>query len=362
MQKIIVLLFFLLSSIPALAADDCPFGLTNDPAPGNCGLYVDRNGNYLCDRSEKDASTSSASAGKQALSEDELKAMSVTEVAEYFGISAQAYASELSAYLKTRLDPAAKLQTLHDENGLCAGVAASIAGALKDGGQAVGEAIKEAESHDLISGQELKTKTVSQVAVIYGINVTSFTESLSEEIGGQVSSGDSFQALHDSAGLSPSRVKEIASSLASQGQKDVDISETSASAAAGESAGNTEDQDGGKSAPYKFFYILASILAAYALTSFLAARKKITILTHRRIWNMVLLLSFLVSAIFGIMLVLAINYGWFIPVYAFILYWHVEAGTAMAIVTIFHIAWHWPYYACMFKRRKNSEDNNCGEQ
>ena len=31
---------------------DCPFGLVNDPYPGECGRYVDQNENGICDHSE----------------------------------------------------------------------------------------------------------------------------------------------------------------------------------------------------------------------------------------------------------------------------------------------------------------------
>ena len=31
---------------------DCPFGEINDPFPGSCGRYIDRNGNDICDLSE----------------------------------------------------------------------------------------------------------------------------------------------------------------------------------------------------------------------------------------------------------------------------------------------------------------------
>lgn len=31
---------------------DCPFGLVNDPYPGECGRYVDQNENDICDHSE----------------------------------------------------------------------------------------------------------------------------------------------------------------------------------------------------------------------------------------------------------------------------------------------------------------------
>jgi len=34
----------------------CPFGLVNDPYPGRCRRYVDRNGNGLCDLSEPQTS------------------------------------------------------------------------------------------------------------------------------------------------------------------------------------------------------------------------------------------------------------------------------------------------------------------
>ena len=34
------------------AWEDCPFGLENDPYPGQCGRYVDTDGNGICDHSE----------------------------------------------------------------------------------------------------------------------------------------------------------------------------------------------------------------------------------------------------------------------------------------------------------------------
>jgi len=34
------------------AKTECPFGLINDPAPGRCRRYVDKNDNGFCDYSE----------------------------------------------------------------------------------------------------------------------------------------------------------------------------------------------------------------------------------------------------------------------------------------------------------------------
>jgi len=37
---------------PARVATRCPKGFVNDPYPGHCRLYLDRNGNGICDYSE----------------------------------------------------------------------------------------------------------------------------------------------------------------------------------------------------------------------------------------------------------------------------------------------------------------------
>lgn len=47
------LLILALLAAPALAWDDCPFGLVDDPAPGRCRLYIDSNQDAICDRSQK---------------------------------------------------------------------------------------------------------------------------------------------------------------------------------------------------------------------------------------------------------------------------------------------------------------------
>lgn len=48
-----------------LAETDCPFGLTDDPAPGQCGRYVDRNGDNICDLSQDLTQSDGVSAGEQ---------------------------------------------------------------------------------------------------------------------------------------------------------------------------------------------------------------------------------------------------------------------------------------------------------
>jgi len=37
---------------PAAEKTDCPFGMINDTYPGQCGRYVDRNNDNICDLSQ----------------------------------------------------------------------------------------------------------------------------------------------------------------------------------------------------------------------------------------------------------------------------------------------------------------------
>jgi hypothetical protein len=95
--------------------------------------------------------------------------------------------------------------------------------------------------------------------------------------------------------------------------------------------------------------LISAIL--YGSTYFLVKMKAITIVTHRKIWNMALLISFLISAILGVLLVIRINFGW-APVFpSIMLFYHVEAGIIMAVVSAFHILWHWPYFKSYLKKR-----------
>lgn len=54
MSKRIILIFFLvlISSTNALAWDDCPKGLVNDPYPGECSKYIDTDNDGICDHSQ----------------------------------------------------------------------------------------------------------------------------------------------------------------------------------------------------------------------------------------------------------------------------------------------------------------------
>ena len=102
---------------------------------------------------------------------------------------------------------------------------------------------------------------------------------------------------------------------------------------------------------YYFLPILLILLFFYFVTFTLSKKKKIKITQHRKIWNVLLLITFLISGIFGITLALLISYGIRLSFYSDLLFWHVEFGISMAIISIFHIAWHWKYYKRIITKR-----------
>ncbi len=120
------------------------------------------------------------------------------------------------------------------------------------------------------------------------------------------------------------------------------VTETAASA-------NVTAAAGTSSRSYYFIPILIAAALLYATTWTLAARKAIKAVTHRRIWNIVLLVSMAISAILGLFLILSIDFNIDIQLPFNMLFWHVEAGIALSIIGLFHILWHWRYFVKIFQ-------------
>jgi hypothetical protein len=119
--------------------------------------------------------------------------------------------------------------------------------------------------------------------------------------------------------------------------------ETDVTAETGNAAGT------GKSSSYYLIPIMAGLIAAYCLTWILSAKKVFKTLTHRKIWNVILLVSCLVSALLGIFLTFNLDFDTNITLPFNMLFWHVEAGIALGIVALFHVVWHWRYFTKMLK-------------
>lgn len=106
--------------------------------------------------------------------------------------------------------------------------------------------------------------------------------------------------------------------------------------------------------PYFLVPISVAITVYYLLGSLMAQAGIITISSHRRFWNFVLLFVFIGCAVLGVLLVVNINYK---PGWSFVkklLNWHVQLGIAMSVVAFIHTLWHRGYFSkyLLFKSRQ----------
>lgn len=197
------------------------------------------------------------------------------------------------------------------------------------------------ESLPELAGKDLKIKTVAEVADFYGVGQDEFKRSLEEYLKVGVKPSDTFQLLHDNYGAEPSIVKELILSI-----KNDTPSILNSDSASNQSKSSKTEKD-------YFLGPISIILIIIYLASFaLSKLKKISLQAHRKVWNIMLLATFLVSALLGLILTFRISYGVNISLPFNMLFWHVEAGIAMTLISIFHILWHLPYYRNILKMAK----------
>ncbi len=108
----------------------------------------------------------------------------------------------------------------------------------------------------------------------------------------------------------------------------------------------------------KYHLISISILSGFFyLISWLAVQSGLlNKIYHKRFWNSVLLLSFIVSAGFGMFLVFQINYDWDIAIADDLTFWHVDVGIVLFWIAVFHIFWHLSYFGKLFRKTKAHTD------
>lgn len=93
-----------------------------------------------------------------------------------------------------------------------------------------------------------------------------------------------------------------------------------------------------------------TILVLYTLSYFFYRSGFYTLQYHRRLWNVLLAVIFVVTALAGLLLALQITYKWNIPFIKTILKWHVEIGTGLAVTGFLHLIWHFRYFTGIFKK------------
>ncbi len=103
--------------------------------------------------------------------------------------------------------------------------------------------------------------------------------------------------------------------------------------------------------PYHLIPLAFTGLTGYLLTLLLVRAQVISGVLHRKIWNTILLVSFLVSGILGLLLVIRLNYKLEWPFLDPWMKWHVDAGILLSLAGAFHLAWHLRYYLSFFNKQ-----------
>jgi hypothetical protein len=252
MKSIIYIILTLFIVNLALAVEDCPIGLINDTAPGQCVLYTDKNSDNLCDLSQP--------------------------------------------YLNDSCDT-------------------------------------NITATDLTS-TEIKSMTVEQVAEYYNIEGEKFAKEISKLAGVTVKLSDKFQYLHDTYSVRPVNVREIAVSMKSNSDTaNISSNET------------TSKQN------YYVLPIVITLITLYVFTLFLSKKEIIKTITHNKIWNWLLLISFIPVLFSSLIWLLRAEFAIIILLPFNISYWHIIFGLIMIMISIFHLTWHIRYYTIRISKK-----------
>jgi spermidine synthase len=93
----------------------------------------------------------------------------------------------------------------------------------------------------------------------------------------------------------------------------------------------------------------------YLISYFFAKTGFYSINDHRKVWNIVLAFTFLITLSAGLLLALQITYKWNISFIKSVLKWHVECGISLSFTGIFHFIWHLSYFNSIFRTSRNVE-------
>ena len=107
---------------------------------------------------------------------------------------------------------------------------------------------------------------------------------------------------------------------------------------------------------YDIIPISIILLVAYLGSYLLYRNNYIKKSTHIRLWNILILLTFLVSAGAGLILLILAEYGIALPISQSLLYWHVQFAIAMFWIALFHIHSYW------MSSSGEKSDENIGEK
>jgi hypothetical protein len=81
------------------------------------------------------------------------------------------------------------------------------------------------------------------------------------------------------------------------------------------------------------------------------------LITHKKIWNAILLLTFIPVVITSLVYLLRIDFAFDLEV-SWAAFWHIEMGLIMIMVSLFHALWHLSYYKNCYFPSRNKECTN----
>lgn len=140
----------------------------------------------------------------------------------------------------------------------------------------------------------------------------------------------------------------------------------------GGSFGSTGDPGGGSSGPsgvagvesaaaqsvglshYYISPVAIGFLLVYGISFALYRTKRLRVATHRKVWNVLLLATFLLCGLMGLVLAVGVTRNPPMELPTWLLVWHVEAGMAMCFISCFHIGWHLSYYLALVTGRRRA--------
>jgi spermidine synthase len=111
---------------------------------------------------------------------------------------------------------------------------------------------------------------------------------------------------------------------------------------------------------YPLIPVSVITILAYFTTLLFARWEIFSVKSHRKFWNILLLVTFLVSGLLGLLSVIKVNYKLEIPNYDQYMQWHVAFGIGMVFISFFHLSWHLKYYFT-FQEKKTLKNLNLTE-
>lgn len=310
LKKLNIFLFFLFSvliifQLPsnhlslAHTWDSCPFGLSNDPYPGECGRYIDTNQDGICDLSQPEPTIHDTTNNPN------------------------------------------QLNTNHEQDNMTSNVFVPP---------------EEKEYSVEISGNRLRNMSITEIAQLWNIDAHQLLQALEENLllKADYHIENTINDLRIEMRFSPSLVKMVAEELKTQNHSQTEkpgLNQGDDNLIIPEFPEECTMQQV-FFPDYNLIEIGLITLFLYLGGKWLAAKLKISAAKEKKFWNILLLISFIGSAGTGYILILIRDFDWFRSIHFNFLFWHVEFSIAMGLIGIFHALWHVKYYWKTFHKQK----------